>query len=95
MQPKLGDFIFKFFYIFSDLQSQIYSFIYRHAPDFSDPVCFFFFSFSTVGPERWGGEVIMVHAKTKWNDNREETEVSGYNCFVQQYISTLATCGLF
>ena len=41
MQPKLGDFIFKFLYIFSDLQSQIYSFIYGHAPDFSDPVCFF------------------------------------------------------
>ena len=47
MKPKLGDFIFTFFYIYSDSQFQIYSFTYRHAPDFCDPV-FFLFSFFLV-----------------------------------------------
>ena len=45
MKPKLGDFIFTFFYINSGSQSKIYSFTYRHAPDFCNPVFFFIFIF--------------------------------------------------
>jgi len=97
MKPKFGDFIFTFFYIYSDSQSQIYSFTYRHAPDFSEPVFFliFFFQFlaGRVSDQRWGSHHRYM---LKLNETTIAKKVKYQpNYFVQQYISTLATCRLF
>lgn len=65
MKPKLGDFIVTLFYIYSDSQSQIYSFVFRHAPDFSEQVFFFKFFFQFLAIFSRAGERSEV-GKSPW-----------------------------